>query len=104
MRALIREAAKRPLVTLEELATISHALHKSGLYGRVARRKPLLEESHKKSCFQFARNYVGDTANMWKKVFWSDETKIELFGLKAKRYVWQKANTEHHPEHTIPTV
>ena len=48
-RALIREAAKRPMVTLEELqrstaqvgesvhrTTISRALHKSGLYGRVA--------------------------------------------------------------------
>ncbi|MCI4379917.1 hypothetical protein PGIGA_G00233920 [Pangasianodon gigas] len=41
---------------------------------------------------------------MWKKVLWSDETKIELFGLNAKRYVWRKPNTEHDPEHTIPTV
>jgi len=49
---------------------IGSALHKSGLYGRVARRKPLL---------------------------WSDETKIELFGLKA---VWRKTNTAHHSEHT----
>ena len=50
-RALIREAAKRPMVTLEELqrstaqvgesvhrTTISRPLHKSGFYGRVARR------------------------------------------------------------------
>ncbi|MGH0116091.1 UNVERIFIED_CONTAM: hypothetical protein FKN15_023124 [Acipenser sinensis] len=41
---------------------------------------------------------------MWKKVLWSDETKIELFGLSAKRYVWCKANTAHHPENTIPTL
>ena len=82
--------------------TIARALHKSGLYGRVARRKPLLKENHKKSRLQFARSHVGDTANMWKKVLWSDETKI--FGLNAKRYVWRKTNTAHHPEHTIPTV
>uniref|UniRef100_A0A8C9YNW9 Transposase Tc1-like domain-containing protein n=1 Tax=Sander lucioperca TaxID=283035 RepID=A0A8C9YNW9_SANLU len=76
-RALIREAAKRPMVTLEELqrstaqvgesthrTTISHALHKSGLYGRVARRKPLLKQSHKKSHLQFATSHVGDTANV----------------------------------------
>ena len=105
------------MVTLEELqkstaqvgesvhrTTISRALHKSGLYGRVARRKPLLKERHKKSRLQFATSHVGDTANMWKKVLWSDETKIELFGLNAKRYVWRKTNTAHHPEHTIPTV
>uniref|UniRef100_A0A8C8K4I5 Tc1-like transposase DDE domain-containing protein n=1 Tax=Oncorhynchus tshawytscha TaxID=74940 RepID=A0A8C8K4I5_ONCTS len=41
---------------------------------------------------------------MWKKVLWSDETKIKLFGNNAKRYVWRKSNTAHHPEHTIPTV
>ncbi len=76
-RALIREATKRPMVTLEELQrstaqvgesvqgpTISHAFHKSGIHGRVVRRKPLLKESHKKSCLQFATSHVGDTANM----------------------------------------
>uniref|UniRef100_A0AAZ1XEM8 Transposase Tc1-like domain-containing protein n=1 Tax=Oreochromis aureus TaxID=47969 RepID=A0AAZ1XEM8_OREAU len=62
------------------------------------------EENHKKSRLQFATSHVGDTANMWKKVLWSDETKMELFGQNAKRYVWRKTNTAHHSEHTIPTV
>ncbi|MGL4646725.1 MAG: hypothetical protein ACRCVL_06425, partial [Cetobacterium sp.] len=103
-----------PMVTLEELqrttarvgesvhrTTISRALHKSGLYGRVARRKPLLNESHKKSRLQFGTSHVEDTTSMWKKVLWTDETKIELFGQNSKRYVWQKPNTAHHPEHTM---
>ncbi|KAG2458981.1 TC1A transposase, partial [Polypterus senegalus] len=111
--ALIRNATKRPMVTLDELqrstaqvgesvhgTTISPALHKVGLYGRVARRKPLFTENHKKSHLQFATSHVGDTANMWKKVLCSDE----LFGQNAKRYVWRKTNTAHHSEHTIPTV
>ena len=50
-RQPIRETTKRPMVTLKELqafmaktshcvhVTISEALHKSGLHGRVARRK-----------------------------------------------------------------
>ena len=41
---------------------------------------------------------------MWQKVLWSDETKMELFGVIAKRYVWHKPNTVHHPKNTIPTV
>ena len=54
-RALVREVTKNPMVNLTELqtssvemgepyrmTTISAALHQSGLYGRVARRKPLL--------------------------------------------------------------
>lgn len=47
---------------------------------------------------------MGDTENMWNKVLWSDETKIEIFGLNAKRCLWRKPNTAHHHEHTVPTV
>ena len=55
-RRLIREDTKRTMTILKELhvviaktghcvhvTTTSQALHKSGLYGRVARRKPLLK-------------------------------------------------------------
>ncbi len=45
-----------------------------------------------------------DSANMWKKVLRSDETKIYLFGLNAKRHEWRKTNPAHDSEHTIPTV
>jgi hypothetical protein len=58
-RALIREATKRPEIILEDLqsstseivvsvhgTTLSCTLHKAGLYGRVARKKPLLKEKN----------------------------------------------------------
>ena len=35
---------------------------------------------------------------------WSDETKIELFGIKSTRHVWRKRNAEYNPKNTIPTV
>ncbi len=38
------------------------------------------------------------------KIIWSDETKIELFGLNSKRYVWRKPGTAHHLSNTVPTV
>ena len=57
--ALVREVTKHVMVTLTELqsssvemgepsrrTTISAALQKSGLYGRVARQKPLLSKRH----------------------------------------------------------
>ena len=77
MRRLIRDAAKRPMITLDELqrstaevgdsvhrTTISRILHKSGLYGRVARRKPFLKDIHKKCRLKFAKSHLGDTPNM----------------------------------------
>lgn len=47
---------------------------------------------------------MGDSTVNWRKVLWSDETKIELFGHQTRRYVWRKPNTAHHHKHTIPTV
>ena len=41
---------------------------------------------------------------MRQKILWSEETKAELFGLNAKRYIWEKPSTPHHPSNTIPTM
>ncbi|MGH0117532.1 UNVERIFIED_CONTAM: hypothetical protein FKN15_038052 [Acipenser sinensis] len=80
-RALVREATKRPRATLKELqsstaelgdtvhaATIARVLHQTGLYGRVAKRKPLLKKTHIKSRLEFARRHVGDSETKWKKI------------------------------------
>ncbi len=108
-RALVREVKKNPKITVAELqrciremgescrkSTITVALHQSGLYGRVARQKPLLSARHMKARMEFAKN-------TW-RILWSDETKIELFGLNSKRYVWRKPGTAHHLSNTVPTV
>ena len=79
-RALIREATKRPIITLKELqsstaeigvsvpqTTLSRTLHRAGLYGRVARKKLLLKETNKQTGLVFTKRHVGDSPNMWKK-------------------------------------
>uniref|UniRef100_A0AAQ4PGD9 Transposase Tc1-like domain-containing protein n=1 Tax=Gasterosteus aculeatus aculeatus TaxID=481459 RepID=A0AAQ4PGD9_GASAC len=77
--------------------TISAALHKSGLFGRVARLKPLLSKKHMTAGLK-------DSQTMRNKILWSDETKIKFFGLNAKHHVWRKPGTAHHLAKTIPTV
>uniref|UniRef100_A0AAZ3RHS9 Transposase Tc1-like domain-containing protein n=1 Tax=Oncorhynchus tshawytscha TaxID=74940 RepID=A0AAZ3RHS9_ONCTS len=73
-RALVREVTKNSMVTLDELqsssveigepsrrTTISAVLHQSGLYGRVARRKPLLSKRHMTSQLEFAKRNLKDS-------------------------------------------
>ncbi len=104
------EVKKNPKITVAELqrciremgescrkSTITAALHQSGLYGRVARRKPLLFSS-------LLKKHLKDSKMVTNKILWSDETKIELFGLNSKRYVWRKPGTAHHLSNTVPTV
>ena len=84
--------------------TISAALHQSGLCGRVARQKPPLSKRHMTACLEFAKRHLKDFQSMRNNILWSDETKIELFGLTAKLHIWRKPGTAHHQAHTIPTV
>ncbi len=78
-------------------STITAALHQSGLYGRVAQRKPLLSARHMKARMEFAKKHLKDSKMVTNK-------KIELFGLNSKRYVWRKPGTAHHLSNTVPTV
>ncbi|KAG2461068.1 TCB1 transposase, partial [Polypterus senegalus] len=113
----VREVTKNPLVTLSELqrssvesgepfrrTTISAAIHQSGLYGRVARRKPLLSKRHMAARLEFAKRHLKDSQTMRNKILWSDETKIELFGVNAGRHVWREPGTAHHQANTILIV
>src|SRR4029434_3866687 len=101
-RRLVREATKTPITTLKKLQAsaaemgetlhttpVAWVLHQSKLYGSVAKRKPLLKKTHIKSRLQFAKRHVGDSMFKWKKVLWSDETKVELFGHQTSCYVWR---------------
>jgi hypothetical protein len=76
-RALVREVNKNPMVTLTELqcfsvemgetsrrTTTSAALHKSGLYGRVARQKPLLTNRHMTTRLEFSKRHLKDSQTM----------------------------------------
>ena len=88
----MREATNTPITTLKEsnasaaetgetlhTTTVARILHLSKLYGRMAKRKPLLKTAHVKSPLEFTQRYVGDFTVKWKKVLCSDETKMELF-------------------------
>ena len=76
-RSLVREVTKNPMVTLTELQSssvemgvhlegspISAALYQSGLYGRVARRKPLLSKRQMTALVSFAKRHL-NTLRPW---------------------------------------
>ena len=100
-RALVREVTENLMVTLTELqsssvemgepsrkTTIFAAHHQSGLYDSVARRQPLLNKRHMTVLLEFDKRHLKDSQTMRNKILWSYETKIELFGLTAKRHVF----------------
>ena len=116
-RLVVRKVRMNPKLTTKEIAnyleasgmnvstsTIKRILHKNELKGCRARKKPLLQQRHRRARLKFARDHQDKDLTFWKHVLWSDETKIELFGHNDQRYVWRKEGEAFHPNKTIPTV
>ena len=53
---------------------------------------------------EFATNDLKDSQIMSNKILWSDETKIELFGLNAKRHIWRKLGTIPMVKHGVGRI
>lgn len=84
--------------------------HAAVLPMQVTRRKFMARQQreshccHTRSRLQFSRRHVADSEAIWKRVLWSNETTIELFGHQSKCHVWRKLNTVPRQRKTIPAV
>ena len=116
-RTLVRKVQINPRTTAKDLvkmleetgtkvsiSTVKRVLYRHNLKGRSARKKPLLQNCHKKARLEFATAHGDNDCTFWRNVLWSDETKIELFGHNDHRYVWRKKGEACKPKNTIPTV
>ena len=68
--------------------TVRNVLKKAGLKAQKRVKKPALSLRLKRDRFNFATKYKEWTVEDWKKVIWSDETKINWIdsdGIKQQR-------------------
>lgn len=84
--------------------TIRNRIHESGFKGRSARKKPFLSKKNIARRFQWAKNHENWTIQDWKRVIWSDETKINLFGSDGVNKVWRKSGQADKTKNCTPTV
>ena len=79
-------------------------LDKAGLYGRVARKKPLVTDRHKKVRLAWAKERKNWTTEDWNRVVWSDESKFDLFGSDGRVYIRRRKGEEFLPQCVHQTV
>ena len=70
--------------------TIGNTLRRSGLLSHSTSKVLLLKKAHIQAHLKFANKHLDDSEEGWEKVLWSDETKIELFGINLTYCVWRK--------------
>jgi len=54
------------------------------------RKRPRLLKHHRQARLDFALTHKDWTVDDWKRVVWSDETKINRLGSDGKKWVWKK--------------
>ena len=69
--------------------TLRNNLKKAGMRPVVKRKRPLLQKRHIRDRLDFAESHKEWTLEDWKKVLWSDETKINRLGSDGRTYVWK---------------
>jgi len=84
--------------------TIRNCLKEAGLKSFPKVKKPLLTKRHIQQRLDFAHKYQYWTVDDWKRVIWSDETKINRLGSDGRKWGWKKPGTPLQQHHIQPTV
>src|SRR5258707_5916354 len=59
---------------------------------------------HRLDCLKFARYHKNWTVEDWKRILWSDETKINRIGSDGRAYTWKQKGEPLSNRTTTPTV
>jgi len=65
-------------------STIKRYLRKSGLFGRLAAKKPMLTKQHMRKRLLWCKAYSNFTEDMWSKVLFSDESQIQKYSMHRR--------------------
>jgi hypothetical protein len=69
--------------------TVRNVLKKHSYKAVVKKKKPLLSAVHKRRRLAFALKHQNWTVEDWKKVIWSDESKINRIGSDGRQWIWK---------------
>ena len=74
--------------------TIRRTLKEAGMKSTTKKKKPLLQPRHIRDRLDFALRHQHWTVDDWKRIIWSDETKINRLGSDGCQWVWKKPSNK----------
>ena len=84
--------------------TVRNVLKEAGFRSATKKKVPMLKGSHHQQCLKFVQYHENWTLEDWKRVLWTDETKINRIGSDGKVYVWKQQGEPVSDRTTTPTV
>ncbi|KAI0999834.1 hypothetical protein K3495_g8364 [Podosphaera aphanis] len=77
--------------------TIRRALKEEGLKAFKKKKKQLLSKAHRRARLKWALDHKNWTIDDWKRVIWSDETKLNQVGSDGIKYFWGRSSNDLGP-------
>jgi transposase len=84
--------------------TICRSLNCMGFEAKVKPNKPLLSNRHRETRYKWAKAHEYWTVDDWKRVIFSDETKINIWGSDGCKFYWSRPNDPLKTHHIDVTV
>lgn len=84
--------------------TMCRSLKEAGLKAASKKKKPRLLPKHIRQRLDFALRHQHWTVEDWKRVVWSDETKINRLGSDGRKWVWKRPADGLTAQHVQGTV
>ncbi|KAG0776883.1 hypothetical protein G6F16_013660 [Rhizopus arrhizus] len=100
----IQKALKEEFGMSVSDSTVRRVLKKAGFIAFVKPQKPLLRSQNIMKRLQWAKSHQHWTVDDWKRVIFSDETKINRFASDGKAYTWKLPHEELNSRHVQQTV
>jgi len=84
----VQKSLENDLNVLVSERTVRRALNAGGLKAAEKKKKPLLSQKHRKDRLAFGKRHEYWTVEDWKRVIWSDKTKINRFCSDGRSWCW----------------
>ena len=84
--------------------SVVNMLKSMNFHAKLKKKKPLLTKDHKKKRLEWAKKHRRWSIQQWRRVVFSDETKINIWGSDGVKYYWARPNEVLRPHHIDFTV
>lgn len=84
--------------------SVRNNLRSIGLKAKRKPKKPYLTFKQKNERYRWAQTHINWTVEDWKRVIFSDETKIQLWNSDGVKWCWMRDGEEFQELHIEPTV
>ncbi|KAK4521097.1 uncharacterized protein ATC70_013041 [Mucor velutinosus] len=84
--------------------TVRRALRTAGLGAIEKEKKPLLSDANVKKRLAWCKQHKDWTVDDWKRVIWTDETKINRFNSDGRQWAWIRSGEQLQNHHVKLTV